>query len=261
MKKYFVILTITTIILLHPLQTLEAQTQPTQGEQQCQPIYGGGETCQQEGPISINKTVRNPETKEYVNNLGISDSKYMPNQNIPFQITVKNTSNKAVSNIAIKDILPPLVNFDSADGKFDPKTRTVTMNINQLKANESKTLNIQGKVASRDKFPTDQGIICEVNQAIANQNNKINQDNSQFCIQKDPLLISPPFYTLPSISPNQPFTPPNNNQPNPPNTKGGLPVYPPGATKTTPPTGPEALAVFALLPAGGLGLFLRKKAK
>jgi len=59
---------------------------------------------------------------------------------------------------------------------------------------------------------------------------------------------------------------PTNSQPTPtprptnaPTTKGGLKVFPPTQTKTTPKTGPEALSLISLIPTAGLGFWLRRK--
>jgi hypothetical protein len=84
-----------------------------------------------------------------------------------------------------------------------------------------------------------------------------------------------PCATTPTIAGDQPTATPTTkkqptatptkkptNQPkptNPPQTKGGLPVHSPTQTKTTPPTGPEAFSLLALIPAAAAGIYLRKK--
>lgn len=42
-------------------------------------------------------------------------------------------------------------------------------------------------------------------------------------------------------------------------SKGGLPVVSPTPLKTTPSTGPELLGLLGLVPAAGLGYYLRRK--
>lgn len=44
-------------------------------------------------------------------------------------------------------------------------------------------------------------------------------------------------------------------------TKGGLTVYAPLDVKINPPTGPELVPLFGLIPVGALGYLLRQKAK
>jgi hypothetical protein len=46
---------------------------------------------------------------------------------------------------------------------------------------------------------------------------------------------------------------------NPTMTKGGLQVHTPSQTNKTPDTGPETLALIGLLPAAGIGMWLRRK--
>jgi hypothetical protein len=63
--------------------------------------------------------------------------------------------------------------------------------------------------------------------------------------------------TKPTATPTK--TPAKPQPTNPPTTKGGLPVHPPTQTKTTPPTGPEALSVIGLIPMAAAGWYIRKK--
>lgn len=60
----------------------------------------------------------------------------------------------------------------------------------------------------------------------------------------------------PTTKPEQPATPSANSEQT---TKGGLPVYDPQPASTTPDTGPEILGLAALIPAAGLGYYLRRK--
>ncbi len=209
-----------------------------QGQSQCQPIYGGGQVCVQSGNIVVNKTVQNPKTLTYVDNLGMNDIKYSPDQTINFQITVSNVSDNEVQNIKVVDTLPQYVLFTSGPGTYDPKANTLTFTLSSLAGKKSQTFTVTGRIASYDTI-TQTGITCVVNQAMETSNNQTSTDNAQFCIEK------------PSVTPTPgvPMT-----------TKGGLPIYPPKAT-TTPPTGPETLALFALLPSAAAGFFLRKKSK
>ena len=44
-------------------------------------------------------------------------------------------------------------------------------------------------------------------------------------------------------------------------TKGGLPIHNEPDAKTTPATGPEMLGLISLIPAAGMGIWLRRKTK
>jgi uncharacterized repeat protein (TIGR01451 family) len=206
----------------------------------CTPLYGGGQSCEQFDPIFINKTVQNPQTKGYVENLSPTDPQYTPGQTIVFKLTITNTGTSTVSKITATDILPPYITFSKGQGTYDEGTKTLRFTIDQLKANETKVFFIEGKVVERDALPDAQQSRCVINQATATANNKTSQDNALICLAKDPLTGSTSQIQT---------------------TKGGLVIHPPAQSKTTPSTGPEALAIAALLPLGGLGFFLRFKAK
>lgn len=203
------------------------------GSTQCQPIYGGGNTCVTTPNLEINKTVQNPSTNLYVDNLSVSDPKFAIGQTVTFKITVKNTSNTGLTNLTVTDILPDFVDFVSGVGSFDSKTRSLTIKLDKLESNEARDFYVQVKV--RSELPVDQNVTCVVNQSIITVGDKKSQDNSQFCIEK--AVVTPTT------------------------TKGGLKVFPPAKVQKTPDTGPEAVALFGLIPSAVGGLFLRRKSK
>lgn len=203
---------------------------------ECQPIYGGGQTCPQAPNIAINKQVKNPQTGSFVDNLNVNDPKFSPNQTVSFKITLTNTGNVNMASVNIRDIFPQFVNFISGPGSFDTNTKTLSFTVSNLSTNESRTFDISGKVISNDQLPDNKGIVCVVNQAIATMSTdgqQTSQDNSEFCIQKQAVEQ--------------------------PTTKGGLKVFPQPQVATTPSTGPGALPLLALLPSGVLGFLLRKR--
>ena len=193
----------------------------------CTPIYGGGETCVSKGNLIINKTVKNPSSGLFVDNLSqTSDPKFGPNQTITFQLTVVNTGGKNFSEVTVTDILPSYLDFVSGPGVFDSNTKKLTFKIVDLGAGETRTYTIAVKVTP--SIPSDPAVNCVVNQARAISDISEASDVSQVCLQ---------------------------------NTgKGGFEVL--GAPKVyeTPATGPEMLPLFGLIPAGLSGLFLRKRA-
>ncbi len=238
MKKIILSLIFTTFVLL------TAKTAFAAGN--CQPIYGGGQTCVQTGNVAINKMVVNPKTGGLVDNLGINDEKFGPESIVTFQIAVTNTGNTQIGTIQVKDIFPPqFVDFAAGAGNFDTNARTLSFDVNNLNASETRTFNIVGKVVRADQLPGDRSIMCVVNQAIATSNGQVSQDSVQLCIQKD-LQVQVVPGTTTVITGGE--------------TKGGLKVFPPQKVFTAPATGPEALPLMALIPTGLLGAFLRKKA-
>ena len=223
MKKLF-----TLIVLGATLFALK----PQMAEAQCTALYGGGESCPSKYSYSIQKLVQKPGKSggEYVNNLSINDAKYSPTQTVSFEITVKNTGSQTIPTITIVDTFPQFVSFVSGPGSFDSNNKTLTYTINNLEAGKSVKNTVTGKIADSNLMPSDQGIICLINQARAKDNNGVeNASSSQFCVQKQVL-------------------------------GGSTPSVLPGTTITqTPATGPEMLPLFALLPGALGGFILRRK--
>lgn len=233
MRKYLLSFSVFTIFLFTVFTVPIFAAGTTTVE--CQPIYGGGQTCPQAPNIAINKQVKNLQTGSFVDNLNVNDPKFSPNQNVSFKIILTNTGNVNMASVNIRDIFPQFVNFTSGPGSFDTNTKTLSFTVSNLNVNESRTFDVSGQVISSDQLPNDKGIVCVVNQAIATvstNGQQTSQDNSEFCIQKQVLAET---------------------------TKGGLKVFPQPQVVTTPSTGPEAWALLALLPSGVLGFLLRKR--
>lgn len=216
----------------------------------CTPLYGGGQSCIQTGNLLIDKKVQNPQNNAFVDNLGVNDPRYAPNQNVNFEITVTNTGTATFNTVTIQDTLPKYVAL--ANGN-------TTMTLNDLKPNESRKVMLVGKVVDGSQLPGDQMITCVVNLATASADNQSAGDNAQFCIEKggQTVTVTQPGGT--TIIQQQPtvVTQPGQQV----TTKGGLKVFPAAAIQKTPPTGPEAFALFGLIPSAVLGYFLRKRSK
>ncbi len=193
----------------------------------CQPVYGGGQSCITIGKVVVNKTVQNPQTGQFVDNLGPNES-FSTNQNVTFHISITNTGSSVVPQVIVKDTLPETVTFVSGPGNFDTNTGTLTFLEYNLNPNETRTQTIQAKSVDASQLPASDMVTCRANQAsITATDTSSGHDASSFCIQKQ-------------------IT-----------TKGGLPVFPPPKVVTTPPTGPEMLGLIGLIPAGLSGWFLR----
>lgn len=233
MNKALLILPTAALLLAVNAGTVQAAG-TNYGTSQCQPIYGGGENCVKTPQFELNKTVQNPQTQSYVDNLGVSDPKYTATQTVTFKITVKNTSGETLTNLTLKDTLPNYVEYVSGTGTYDAKSKTLSMTLDKLEKNEVRDFFVQAKVVDASKLPSDESTTCVANQVTVTAMGKTAQDNAQFCIEKAA---------------------------NPQVSKGGLPVYPPLAAKTTPATGAESLALIGLIPSAIAGLALRRKSK
>lgn len=203
---------------------------------ECTQTYGGSQSCITSNEFSIVKTVQTPGKSgdtSYINNLSINDPKYSPAQVVSFKLTVKNTGNAVIPTLTVTDTFPQFLSFVSGPGSFDTNTKKLTLTVTNLQPGQTQTYDITGKVAEANLMPSDQGVICLINQASAtDKNGATNTSSSQFCVQKSVLGSTEP----------QVFT-----------TKGGI--------TSTPATGPEMLPLISLIPGGLAGLILRKKTK
>lgn len=214
----------------------------------CQPVYGGGQTCTQVGPVVIDKKVANPTNGQFTDNLGVNDPKFAPDQSISFQISVTNTGSTVLSKITVADTFPFQVTNIAGPGSINDKT--VTFDELNLNPNESRTRILSGKIVPTNQLPD--GTICVINQAAIFGNGQTRTDSAQFCIQKSVPVVT---QVTQVITQPQTVVIPARFQ-----TKGGLKVFPPAKVFKTPSTGPEAILLAILVPTGLIGQFIRKKA-
>jgi len=184
--------------------------------------------------LVVNKLVMHPKSGIFVENLSLSDPKVAPQNIVTFKVTVTNSTNAKLSGVRLTDNLPQFINFGTGPGKFDEKSKTLTIEVGNLAPSETKTFTFTTKVVSQDKLPADKATVCVVNQAVVTGDSQKSEDTAQFCIEKQVLGVP---------------------------TKGGLRVFPPPSVTVTPPTGPEMLALAALIPTGLAGFFLRRKSQ
>lgn len=205
----------------------------------CQPIYGGGQSCFSTQDITLDSKILNPKTNKMVDNLSINDAKYMPGFIITFQISITNNTKGTIGKIYLQNIFPQFINFISGPGNFDINTRILSFDVDYLKPSETRIINIFGKIVDVNQLSFSDNMICLINQVTAVvPDPAAGQDNNQFCIEK----IAAPITPAPAIT----------------TVKKGFPVFPPQPIISTPATGPESLAFFALIPTGIAGWFLRK---
>lgn len=236
----------------------------------CSPLFNGGPTCQQSDVVSLNKKVLSPKVaankdvvlsdNDFVENVTQKDTQYTPSTPTAFRLYVTNKTNKELKDVAISDVFPQnFLTFVTGPGNFDVKTHTFSTKVT-LKANETKKITIQVLTASSDEITKNNSPLCTINVATASVNNKTSQDNSMLCVD---MPGRPEANTQTAMEPSFPTQ--NSTSPaptNPPQTKGGLPVNIPitkEQVKKTPDTGPQALVLVGLLPAGILGHLLRKR--
>lgn len=202
---------------------------PAFADTNCQPVYGGGQTCTT-GVITIEKDVVNPRTNSDVHDLGVNDPQFRPGQNIVFHITVRNTGSATISSATVKDAFPQYLNFLSGPGNFDGNARMLTFQVGNLGPNQSQTFTVMGTIVPSSQLPQNQST-CIINQASVNTNdNQFAQDSSQFCMQTASSLTPVPTFSQPQVI-------------------------------TSPATGASGLLLSLLIPLGFAGYFLQKITK
>lgn len=219
MKKLFTFITFFAFAaLLFNVQSAKAD---------CTALYGGGQSCPPSYNFTIQKLVQTPGKGggNFVNNLSVNDPKYAPEQNVTFKLTVKNTGTQSIPSLTVVDTFPSYLSFVSGTGTYDSNNRTLTFIVYNLNGGESRDFTIVGKLSGANMLPSDQGIVCLVNNASVTDNNTQNSSSSQFCVEKQVLGK----------------------------------VYPAPKITTTPPTGPEMLPLIGLIPTAFAGFSLRKK--
>lgn len=206
----------------------------------CTPIYGGGESCVQTEPITVNLQVKNPDTNQYVDNLSATEGLFEPGEAVSFRMQVSNTGTRVISDLTVTDVLPQYIDFVRGDGNFDRNSRNFRFTIDELGSEENRVYFLEGRIANRNSLPNTKEATCIYNQVAVRFGNNTSQDNARLCIAGTNGATPAPTRAA--------------------ETKGGTTIYPPTQSGTTPETGPQALALFALIPLGGLGIWLKKKA-
>lgn len=138
--------------------------------------------------ILVNKLVFNPAIKQFVDNLGLDQHMFLPEQEVTFRIEVKNTSNVDLTNIKVKDKLPQQLNFVTGPGTFDDNTNTLSFTIDKLSPGETKKFDFKAKVVSEKGLNVN--VSCITNLAEARVDELMDQDSASICLQKKVLGVT-----------------------------------------------------------------------
>lgn len=145
--------------------------------------------------ILVDKMVGKPSQNkgateyEYVDNLTPSDPRFSPSQEVYFKIKVKNTSNRDITNVEVKDYVPLYLEPIEGPGTWDSQNRVISWNAGDFKIDEEKVYYIKMKVYEQKDLPSDKGLFCIVNRAQAWFENTTDDDTSQLCIEKQVLGV------------------------------------------------------------------------
>lgn len=152
----------------------------------CASVYGAA--CPTSN-LNLNKTVKNPQTGAFVDSLSANDPTFLPQQQVDFRIDVSNKGNTDLNNVTVNDQFPNFVIFISGPGTFDNNTKTLNWNIGLLKAGETQTFQVTGKIIDGKSIPNT-GITCVTNSSTARQGQLMAQDTTPFCIQTQVLGVT-----------------------------------------------------------------------
>ncbi len=200
----------------------------------CQPIYGGGQTCQSQIKFTINKMVQSP-TKggNFVDNLTVNDPRFGANQDVNFKISITNSGNTDITNLNVVDTFPQFLTFVAGVGNANAGASQVNFVIGKIKAGQTLDYTITAKTADDSQLPSNQAVTCVTNNVVATATDGTTaSDNAQLCIEKQ---------TTTTTTANTPE------------------IFSKPFVKNVPSTGPETDILFGLMSSGALGFYLKRK--
>jgi len=175
-NKLGLILVISILLIL-----ITITAQPIFASVRCETQYGGGQVCVKTGELQINKKVWDPQSQTFIDNLGITSHKFTADEEIIFQVEVKNVGDETFDKVNVQDTLPNYLEHSSGELSFK---------IDNLKPGESEIREIKAKVVSVGKLPNNKTLICDVNTAEGWTNDEKDKDTAQICIEKRVLGVT-----------------------------------------------------------------------
>jgi uncharacterized repeat protein (TIGR01451 family) len=142
--------------------------------------YYGGE--EEEVDVLIDKMIKDPANDKFVDNLSISDYRFSAGQEVIFRLTIKNTGDKTLNDVEVKDIFPSYIDFVSDPGSWDGDTRTLRFEFDDLDPGESRDFEIKGRVVGESDLPD--GSVCVTNKGKVWAEDEYDEDTAGLCIKK-----------------------------------------------------------------------------
>jgi uncharacterized repeat protein (TIGR01451 family) len=173
MKKILTALTIFIFVLI-----LLFVAKPLLAAVRCETYYGG-EVCVRTGELQIDKEVWDIEDGLFVDNMGLTDYKFAPGEEITFKLKIKNVGDEKFDKVYVKDTLPDYLELISGDLEFE---------IDDLEVDETEEREIKARVVSADKFPDDT-TICDKNTAEVWSGDEKDKDTAQICMEEKVLGV------------------------------------------------------------------------
>lgn len=177
-------ISLTAFALAVPLSGINAQSCTTQ--------YGNGQYGVECVPIdvTINKQVKNPISLIFVENLGPSDDKFSPGAEVHFRLSAHNASSQDWSKVTVRDTLPQYLTFEAGPGTYDKNSKVLTVELENLKVNETREFEFLAKVDESGAFSKDKSLFCVTNHAEVKVDSRTDEDTAQLCIQTQVLGVT-----------------------------------------------------------------------
>lgn len=172
---------------------LAASAQAVNAES-CTTRYGNGQYGVECVPIDVtlNKQVNPPAGGPgvFVENLGPSDDKFSPGAEVSFKLIVHNASSQDWSRVTVRDTLPQYLTFEAGPGTYDKNSKVLTVELENLKVNETREFEFLARVEGANAFATDKSLFCVTNHAEVNVDSRTDEDTAELCIQTQVLGVT-----------------------------------------------------------------------
>jgi hypothetical protein len=157
---------------------------------ECHTVYGGGEVCEN-GDISLDKKVFNPEANEYWDNIAASSYTFAPNQEVKFRLRIKNIADVEVDGVRLEDDFARLVDYMvyiGADGESYPiefEDNVLKFDFDDVAAGQEITVYFNAHFKAESELPV--GTTCITNKAkvYSKEDDVSDSDYASFCVKAD----------------------------------------------------------------------------
>jgi len=131
--------------------------------------------------LIIDKRIKATETS-WQDNLTASEKVFKAGDLLDFEIKVKNSGDKDLKNITVKDILPSFLSLIFAPAKDEDKNNEIVWKIENLSAGKEQTFRLRAEV-KKDFQAETEGNFCAQNKAeAAAESGEKDSDTTSFCL-------------------------------------------------------------------------------
>lgn len=169
--------------------------------------------------VTIDKTVRNPITGVFVENLLSGDATYSPGSEVTYKLKIVNSSNQSFDEVKIEDILPDKVTTASVASYDKNKVKNETFANSRLKfqlanrfeGNTTVEIDVHATVKDSNAFAASKSIYCGNTDGLQNTaqvraSDRFDEDSASICVQSNVLGVTTlPKAGLTDLLPLVPF--------------------------------------------------------